>query len=53
MTSATVIYESTIDEYPHERLFDKINGKQNIAVIAFTTDRDVFGGFYSVEEAKQ
>ena len=45
---ATIIYDSTVDEFTDDRLFDKIKGMPNVAIIGFTTDRDVFGGFYSV-----
>ena len=52
-TRATIIYDSTVDEFTHDRLFDKIKGKLNIAIVGFTTDGDVFGGFYSVDVTKQ
>ena len=50
---ATIIYDSTVDEFTDDRLFDKIKGMPNVAIIGFTTDRDVFGGFYSVAVDKQ
>ena len=49
---ATVVYDSTVDEFTNDGLFHKIKGKQNIAVIGFTTDGDVFGGFYTVAATK-
>ena len=52
-TRATVIYDSTVDEFTHDGLFDKVRGKRNIAIVGFTTDGDVFGGFYSVAVTKQ
>ena len=30
------------------RLFNNVRGKKNVAIIGFTTDGDVFGGFYGV-----
>ena len=43
---ATVIYDSTVDEFTHDGLFQKVKGKPNIAIVGFTTDGDVFGAFY-------
>ena len=51
--SATIVYDSTVDEFTDDGLFNKVRGKRNIAVIGFTTDGDVFGGFYSVAVTKQ
>ena len=48
MASATIVYDSTVDEFTDNGLFTKVQGKPNIAVVGFTTDGDVFGGFYSV-----
>ena len=48
----TTIYDSTVDEFTDDSLFSKIRGKRNIAVIGFTTDGDVFGGYYSVAVTK-
>ena len=50
---ATIIYDSTVDEFTHDGLFTKVRGKPNIAVVGFTTDGDVFGGFYSRAVTKQ
>ena len=47
-TSAAIVYDSTVDEFTDDGLFEKVRGKPDIAVIGFTTDGDVFGGFYSV-----
>ena len=49
----TVVYDSTVDEVTHDRLFNTVKGKPNIAVVGFTTEGDVFGGFYSVAVTKQ
>ena len=51
--SATVIYDSTVDEFTHDGLINKVKGKPNIAIIGFTTDGNVFGGFYSVAVTEQ
>ena len=50
---ADVVFDSTVDEFTHDRLFEKVRGKRNIALIAFTTDGDVFGGLYSVAATEQ
>ena len=49
---ATVVYDSTVDEFT-DILFDKVKGKRNIAIVGFTTDGDVFGGFFSVAVTEQ
>ena len=51
--SATIIYDSTVDEFTDQGLFDKVQGKENIALVAFTADGDVFGGFYTVAVTQQ
>ena len=45
---ATVVYDSKADPFTANGLFEKVKGKPNIAIVATTTDGDVFGGFYSV-----
>ena len=50
---ATIIYDSTVDEFTDDGLFEKVKGKRNIALVGFTTDGDVFGGFYGVAVTKQ
>ena len=50
---ATIIFDSTVDEFTVEGLFEKVKGKRNIAVVGFTTDGDMFGGFYSVAVTEQ
>ena len=52
-SSATIIYDSTFDEFTLDELFNKVKGKPNIAIVGFTTDGDVFGGFYSGAVTKQ
>ena len=51
--NATIVYDSTVDQFTADGLFDKVKGKRNVAVIGFTTDCDVFGGFYSVAVTEQ
>ena len=51
--SATKIYDSTVDEFTADGLFNMVKGKQNIALVGFTADGDVFGGFYSVAVTEQ
>ena len=50
---ATIIYDSTVDEFTDQGLFNRVKGKENIAIIGFTTDGDVFGGFYNVSVTQQ
>ena len=52
-TRATIIYDSTVDEFTDAGLFNKVKGRENIAVVGFTTEGDVFGGFYSCAVTKQ
>ena len=51
--SATIIFDSTTDEFTRRGFFDKIRGKPNIALVATTSEGDVFGGFYSVAVTRQ
>ena len=50
---ATIVYDSTVDPFTGDGLFEKVKGKPNIAVVGFTTDGDVFGGYYSVAVTEQ
>ena len=50
---AIIIYDSTVDEFTDQGLFDKVKGKANIALVGFTADGDVFGGFYNIAVTKQ
>ena len=43
---ATIVYDSTVDEFTARCLFQKVKGRSNVAVVGFTTDGDVFGGYY-------
>ena len=47
-SNATIIYDSTVDEFTVRGLINKVGMKENIALVGFTTGGDVFGGFYSV-----
>ena len=50
---ATIINDSTVDEFTADSQFNKVRGKENIAIVGFTTDGDVFGGFYSAAVTEQ
>ena len=50
---ATIVFDSTIDEFTADGIFNKVKGRQNIALVGFTTDGDIFGGFYSVAVTEQ
>ena len=47
-SSSTIIFDSTIDEFTDQGLFERVKGKPNVAMVGTTTDGDVFGGFYTV-----
>ena len=46
--SARLVFSSLDTPCTADALFARIADKPNVAVIGFTTDGDVFGGFYSV-----
>ena len=50
---ATIIYDSTVDEFTYDGLFNNVKWKPNVALIGFTTDGDVFGVFYGVAATKR
>ena len=50
---ATIIFDSTVDEFTDDGLFNAVRGKANNAVVATTTTGDVFGVFYSVAVRRQ
>ena len=52
-TTASVVYDSKVDPFTDDGLFNAVMGKPNVAIVATTTDGDVFGGFYSVAVTKQ
>ena len=42
-----------LDEFKAVEVFEKVKGKQNVAIIATTTDGNTFGEFYSVAVTDQ
>ena len=46
-THVRTIFDSSVDEFTNQSFLDKLMGKRNVALIAVTTDGDVFGGFYN------
>ena len=50
---ATITYDGDVDEFIGKGLFDKVKGKENIAVVGFTTRGDIFGVFFSVAVTEQ
>ena len=52
-TASTIVYDSNVDPFKNETMFAKVVDRPNIAVIAFTSEGDVFGGFYSVAVTEQ
>ena len=52
-TNATILFDSTTDEFTHDGVFQKLRGKKNVALIATSDGKDVFGAFYSVAVTQQ
>ena len=50
---ATILYDSAVDDFTDDGIFSAVRDRANIAVVALTTDGDVFGGFYSVAVTEQ
>ena len=44
--SVSCVYDSNVDAFTHDGLFEKIVNKPNIALVGFTADGDVFGAFH-------
>ena len=47
------IYDSDVDEFTDAETFQRIFNRRNIAVVGFTADGDVFGGFYHTVVTKR
>ena len=47
-TTATLLFDSAVNEFTDDGVFDAVVQKPNVAVVALTTNGDVFGGFYSI-----
>ena len=45
-TTSMAVYDSLTDAFTAETLFTRLANKPNVAVIGFTDDNDVFGGFF-------
>ena len=52
-STAGVVFESTVDEYTSVCVFQAVNGKSSIGIVATTADGDVFGWFFSVAVTEQ
>lgn len=52
-TSVSILYDSVVDEFTDQALFDKVKGRPDIAIVGFTTEGDVFGGYYHVSVGEQ
>ena len=50
---ATVVYDSVVDDFTAEGLFDAVKETPNIALVGFTADGDVFGGFFKHSVRRQ
>ena len=51
--NANIIYHSRVGPFTDQGLFDKVEAMANVAIVAFTTEGDVFGGFYNVAVTEQ
>ena len=51
--TASVVYDSMVDEFTADGIFNKVKGKPNVAIVGFTMDGDVLGGFYNVAVTKK
>ena len=52
-STASVVFDSTVDDFSIMCLFQAVNGKPSIAIVATTADGDVFGLFFSVAVTEQ
>ena len=50
---ATVVYDSRRDPFTSKAFFNGIAGRSNVAVVGFTNEGDVFGGYYTVAVTRQ
>ena len=46
--ACSIVFDSDVDRFIEASLFEHIRGRPNIAIIASTSDGDVFGGYYTV-----
>ena len=51
--TASVVYDSYVCPFTDECLFQMVKDKPNVAIVATTTEGDVFGGFYNVAVTEQ
>ena len=51
--TARTVFDSDVDEFTVDGLFDKLRGKRNVALVVVTEDGDVFGVFYRVAVTEQ
>ena len=50
---AQTVYDSRVDPFTDDGLFNEVKGKADIGIVCFTDSGDVFGGFYSVAVTEQ
>ena len=53
LSGAEIIYDSDVCPFTQDDLFDAVRSKENIAIVATTTEGDVFGAFYTVAVDKR
>ena len=46
-STATTLYDSDVECFSNRAVMDALQGRPNIALVAISTDGDVFGGFHS------
>ena len=50
---AVLVYDSLVDDFTDDGLFTSVRNVERIALVAMTTDGDVFGGFFSRAVSRQ
>ena len=48
LNNAAVVYDSSVDPFTGQELFDTVSGKAHVGVVGFTEDGDVSGGCSTV-----
>ena len=52
-SNVSILFDSTVDEFTDDSLFQRVANKPDIAIVGFTTDGDVFGGYFHVRVTAQ
>ena len=52
-SNVSILFDSTVNEFTNDGLFETVRGKWDVALIAITSDGYVFGGYYSTPALRQ